>query len=409
MPNGTVDLQNLDFFESASRRMAASGLRQSNERAVLNALALAPGASGAHLARITGLGAQTISRILLVLETEQLIVRGEPLRGLCGQPAIPIYINPRGGYSIGCEIGWRHLSVVLCDLGGKRLGDYRRDYPFPDPASIIAEVASLVRLMLNLVPESERGRVGSLGVAMPSDFGRNLSMVGADQSLAEEWQNLNVQSELEAATKLPVFVMNDGNAACWAELVLRPRPRPDNFAYLFLGTFVGGGLVAEGRLWEGPKGNSANLGSILVSDGRGGRQIGHLVASLYALEQMLVTNGVAVPRRDPREWVWEELGPLAELWLNNTANALAEIILNTAAVSEINMAILNGTLPPGILNRLVSMTEERLKLLDSLTHDSPLIVQGTIDSMAAAVGAAYRPLYRQFFARDVENLQTGAA
>ena len=397
-------MQETDFFENAARRMAASGLRQNNERAVLNALALNPGVPGVQLARITGLGAQTISRILQVLESENLISRGEPLRGQRGQPAIPIAINPGGAYSIGCEIGWRHVSVVLCNLAGHRLGEYRRDYPYPDPASIIAEVTSLVRLMTNMVPEAQRDRIGSLGVAMPSSLPRNLTLLGADQSVANEWTKVEVQSELERSTGLPVHVMNDGNAACWAELVLRPRPRPDNFAYLFIGTFIGGGVVAEGRLWEGATGNSANLGSILVSDGNGGRQHGHLVASLHAMEQHLIAGGQAVPRRDPRSWEWGELGPVAERWLEQAGTALAEIIANTAAVSEINLAIVDGALPPGILERLIALASAELETLGSLTNEPPLVSQGHVGSFASPIGAAFRPLYRQFFAREAEHM-----
>lgn len=409
MPIGMSAVPNSDFFENAARRMAASGLRQNNERAVLNALALSPGVSGAQLARITGLGAQTVSRILLVLENEHLVTRGEPLRGQRGQPATPIAINPGGAYAIGCEIGWRHLSVVLCNLAGHRLGEYRRDYPYPDPASIIAEVASLVRLMANLVPEAERHRIGSLGVAMPSSFSRNLTLLGADQSVADDWTKVDVQSDLERSTGLPVHIMNDGNAACWAELVLRPRPRPDNFAYIFVGTFIGGGIVAEGRLWEGATGNSANLGSVLVSDGSGNRQFGHLVASLHALEQRLLTDGHEAPRRDPRSWSWQELGPVAEQWMDGAARALAEIIANTAAVSDINLAIIDGTLPEGILERLIDLTKKELVSLGSLTSDLPQVAQGHVGNFAAPIGAAFRPLYRQYFARETEHLQAEIA
>lgn len=385
--------------------MAASGLRQSNERAVLNALALHAGAPAVHLARVTGLGPQSISRILTALESENLIFRGEPLRGQRGQPAIPIHINPRGAYSVGCEIGWRHLSVVLSNLVGERLGEYRRDYPFPDPTSIITEVAGLVRLMTNLVPDTERHRIGSLGLAMPSGLWRNLQLLGADDATAREWPGLDVRERLKDATGLSTSVMNDGNAGCWAELVLRPRPRPDNFAYIFVGTFIGGGIVAEGRLWEGATGNSANLGSILVSDGSGGRQYGHLVSSIYALEQQLAAKGQSLPRRDPKNWNWDELGPPAEDWLIGASVGLAEMIANTAAVSEINLAVVDGVLPDVVLERLIEIARDKIQGLGHLTDDPPVIARGHVGRFAAAMGAAFRPLYRQYFARDVEHLQ----
>ncbi|KKB07034.1 hypothetical protein VE26_16750, partial [Devosia chinhatensis] len=60
--------------------------------------------------------------------------------------------------------------------------------------------------------------------------------------------------------------------------------RPSNSAYRCCGSFVGAGLVAEGRLWQGPTGNSASLGSMLVTDEHGQNQFVHLIAALYALE-----------------------------------------------------------------------------------------------------------------------------
>lgn len=390
----------VDFFESAARKMATSRLRQSNERAVLTALAIQPGAPAATLARITGLRPNSIARILVDLERDKLIARGEPLRGMRGQPATPIGINPGGAYSVGCEIGWRHLTVVLCNLTGQRLGEYRRDFPYPDPYSLVAEVTSLVSLMLNLIPDTERDRVASLGVAMPSGLARNISLVGADQNTAADWGSLDIAAQLQNATGLPTFLMNDGNAACWAELVLRPRPRPDNFAYISIGTFVSGGVVAEGRLWEGATGRAANLGSIMVSDGDGGRQFGHLVCSLYALEQSLGRAGMTAPKRDPRTWIWDEFGAVGERWLANSAAALAEIISSTAAVSEIRLAVIDGTLPEPVLQRLVDETRLSLTALPILTDDHPDVQQGAVGNLAAATGAAFRPLYRQFFARD---------
>ena len=121
-----------DHFEPGSKRMSGSGIRINNERAVLTAAAVTPGSSSAEIARETGLGPQTVSRILSDLETQGLVMRGDVRRGQRGQPATPIYLDPNGVYTIGCEIGWRHIEVILRNLGGEILGHHRRDYPFPD-------------------------------------------------------------------------------------------------------------------------------------------------------------------------------------------------------------------------------------------------------------------------------------
>ena len=81
-------------------------MRLANERAVLTLIAGVPGVSNADIARRSGLGPQTTARILTDLESRDLIIRGEVLRGRRGQPATPYRLNPQGGYSpYGMHVG----------------------------------------------------------------------------------------------------------------------------------------------------------------------------------------------------------------------------------------------------------------------------------------------------------------
>lgn len=68
------------------RGSSQGGLRQYNERVVLQAIRLHGALPGAEIARLTQLTAQTISLITKRLEADGLLVRGEPKRGKVGQP-----------------------------------------------------------------------------------------------------------------------------------------------------------------------------------------------------------------------------------------------------------------------------------------------------------------------------------
>ena len=63
-------------------------------------------------------------------------------------------------------------------------------------------------------------------------------------------------------TGLPVEFAKDTTAACAAELVMGQGRGIHNFLYLFVGTFIGGGLVIDGRLHGGPHDNAGAVGSI---------------------------------------------------------------------------------------------------------------------------------------------------
>jgi len=111
---------NIDAFEPIARGVAQAGVRIANERAVLTLIAGLPGSSNADIARRSGLGPQTTARILADFEARGLVERGQVLRGRRGQPATPYRLNPDGAFSIGVEIGWSHLEILLFSMGGRQ-------------------------------------------------------------------------------------------------------------------------------------------------------------------------------------------------------------------------------------------------------------------------------------------------
>src|SRR6218665_2012319 len=108
-----------DAFDGGGRGLQHQGLRRANERAVLSVVGFNPGVSNADIARLSGLAPQTVSAILAEIDRAGLITRGEVLRGRRGQPATPIFLKADGAFSIGVEIGWRHLDVLLLNLNAE--------------------------------------------------------------------------------------------------------------------------------------------------------------------------------------------------------------------------------------------------------------------------------------------------
>ena len=393
-----------DFFDAAGLGMQTSDVRQANLRAILTLVSLTPGLSAADLSRRSKLAPQTVSLLLDDLEKGRLLRQGEPLRGRRGQPAKPYFINPSGAYTIGVEIGWRHIEAVMVDIGGEVLAQYRRDYSFPDSRTIFTELGSVSRQFVARLPEAERRKLVALGIAAPTGIGRNVGLLNADPELGLRWQQIDIQEEAEKATGLRVSVYNDGNAACWAELSAFPAPRPGSFAYLLVGTFIGAGIVAENTLWEGPTGNSANIGSMLITDRHGDHNFVHLLASISALEQRLAGDGIEVPPTTPLFWPWADWEPHVSEWIADASWALAKAVLNTAAVIEFRTAVIDGVMPPEVLDRLLAAIRDNIAHLPTLTFDAPKIVRGHLGGLAPATGAAYLPLYKRFYSRDLSHM-----
>lgn len=390
-----------DAFDAGGRGLQHQGLRKANERAVLTVIGFNPGVSNADISRQSGLAPQTVSAILADLDGAGLIMRGEVLRGRRGQPATPIFLHPEGAYAIGVEIGWRHLEVLLVNFNGQVLARERRDHDYPDGATLPDTIAGVMERLVVPLTQAQRGRLANLGVALPTNMADNIGLVGAPEAQRTIWQRLDLAAELRRRTGLEVNLFNDGNAACWAELTAFPRPRPTDFIYFLISQYIAAGIVGQGMLWEGPSGNSANLGSMLVSDGQGRPQAAHFIASVAALRARLTAAGFHLAGADPAGWDWEGFGAVLEHWLTDSARALAKVVFNTATVIETRLVVLDSILPPAIVTRLVERLEGELRLLPVAPYVPPQVLPGHRGALAPAVGAAELTLYRRYFSRQL--------
>ena len=107
----------------------------------------------------------------------------------------------------------------------------------------------------------------------------------------EAWRDFGLRAEVAALFDFPVFLQNDATCACGAELVFGSRDTPPDFLYFYMGYFVGGGVVLNGRLFTGSTGNAGALGPMPVPGPDGETRQLIDVASLAGLERMLSDAG----------------------------------------------------------------------------------------------------------------------
>jgi len=115
--------------------------------------------------------------------------------------------------------------------------------------------------------------------------------------------------------------MNDATAACVAELVFGKGAEFQSYLYFFVGTFIGGGVVLDGRLYSGQFGNAGAVGSLPIRGPEGDSNSVQLLAkaSAITLEEALAKVGLTPEdiKNDPME------NSAAEVWLRQAAQALA--------------------------------------------------------------------------------------
>jgi glucokinase len=168
-----------------------------------------------------------------------------------------------GAPAIGVDIGGTKIEVALVDADGAVLAA-RRTATAPERgvAAVVADVAALAREALGeglggacAVGASVAGQVDAAGV-----------VVGAPNL---GWTHAPLGAHLAAALALPVRVVNDVRAATIAEWRFGAGRGCDDVAVLFLGTGIGGGVVAGGRVVAGVGGFAGEMGhATVVAGGR---------------------------------------------------------------------------------------------------------------------------------------------
>ena len=391
------DLVTRGIMPDSQRFMGSnqSGLRAQNERLVLTLVRRHKALPKAEIARISGLSAQTVSVIMRRLEEEGLLVRDEPVRGKVGQPSVPMRLAPDGAHFLGLKIGRRSSELIRCDFLGEVKDRQSLTYPCPTPDGIRAFATTAIDSALDKLAPSQRKRIAGMGIAMPFFMWNWAKSLGVAEDAMAGWIDADIRSELDARYDFPVLLENDASAACGAELVFGPADGPREFLYFYVGFFIGGGLVLNGRLFSG-NGNAGALGPLPVIDEHG-RPIQLIdVASRSVLERDMRAAG------QPTEalWLstndWNEDHRTLSRWIDRAAAGLAHAIVSTCALIDFRAVKIDGWIPASLRDDLVVAVHRSLDKLDLTGIIRPEVMPGTVGPDARALGAACLPLSSRF-------------
>jgi glucokinase len=164
--------------------------------------------------------------------------------------------------TIGVDVGGTKVAAGVVDEHGNILEKVRRPTPSTNPketAEVIAEVVDLLK--------SKFDDVVAVGLGAAGFVDETRSTVLFAPNLA--WRDEPIKEKVESRVGLPVVVENDGNAMAWGEARFGAGRGQEFFVCVTLGTGIGGGIIAEGKLYRGRFGIGAEFGHVrVVPDGR---------------------------------------------------------------------------------------------------------------------------------------------
>jgi len=384
------------------RGSSQGGLRQYNERVVLQAIRLHGALPGAEIARLTHLTAQTISLITKRLLDDGLLLKGEPVRGKVGQPSVPLTLNPDGAYAIGVKIGRRSVDVLLVDFVGAVRYRWSLDYRYPNPDVLLAEIGRRLADLKQVLSPAQYERVQGVGIAAPFSLGGWRTLLDMPPEVAARWPGTDLTQEVARLTGWPVTLLKDTAAACLAELVAGRGRSVESFLYVFIDTFIGGGLVLDSHLYAGLHGNAGAIGSLPLglagAPHAGGRAPAQLlsIASLLHLEQGFAAAGLDPSAAADARALQPPWRPHTEQWLRQAGGAIALAINSMACLLDLEQVILDGSFQTELRDALLAATDRALDAYDWEGVTRPQLLPGSIGSDARAIGGALLPLYASF-------------
>ncbi len=218
------------------------------------------------------------------------------------------------GYVIGVEISGSgsRQSVALADLDGNILYKARR------PLEYVPDTQTVLRLldeMLAEVTAPERlrdGRILRAGVAVGGLVDSSQGVVRTMHH-AQGWNNFPLQDYLVEKLDVPCIIDNNANAAALAEVesgAASPSGEEGGHKkaervvlYIGLGRGIGGGLVANGKIYHGTTCTAGEIGHMQVKE-HGPKcscgAYGHLeaIASAQAISRTMIGLSVEYPETE---------------------------------------------------------------------------------------------------------------
>lgn len=384
------------LVRSISAGLSQRGVRDHNERLLLSLVQRHGSVPASDLSKRAGLSPPTVSSIVRRLEAEGLLERGAPVRGKVGKPSIPMHLAADGAFSFGLKIGRRSAELVLIDFGGASRHERQLTYEAPAPEEIFTFVQGGVRDITQNLTAQQADRICGLGVAAPFEMWNWPDDRRTGDTAFAAWRDVDLRGALSALTGQPVSLMNDATAACQAEHTYGRGKEFRDYAYFFVGAFIGGGVALNNAVYEGRQGNAGALGS-LRSIGPNGESMQLVdMASIHQLELRLREVDLD-PRRlwtDPDSW--HALSRYVDPWIGQTAQELAKAALSTCSVIDFEAILIDGAFPDTVRTELVSRVRRYVTTQDTRGLIPPRIEAGSIGRKARAIGAATRPIGAQF-------------
>ncbi|WP_145535259.1 N-acetylmannosamine kinase [Yersinia thracica] len=253
------------------------------------------------------------------------------------------------GKVLALDIGGTKIAAAVVTESGMLVGRQQIATPHGGAAQLAIALETLItpyRHLVDFIAVASTGiiRGGGLTALNPVNLG----------GLAD----FPLQDCIQSIADLPCVLLNDGQAAAWAEYQAL-SDNYDNMMFVTVSTGVGGGIVLDKKLLVGHHGLAGHIGHTLADPhgllcGCGRRGCVESVASGTAIGAE--TLGWKQPLSAAKVFELAQLGNVqAENIINRSATAIAQMLADMKMALDLEIVILGGSvgLAAGYLERVI--------------------------------------------------------
>ncbi len=171
----------------------------------------------------------------------------------------------RQQFVIGIDVGGTKIAAAIADTKGQIIS--RNITPTQAKKGSIA-VCNKINLCINHLLEDtgiKLNRVKNITLGIPGQIDKKSGLILNAPNI-KGWENFDLVQELrKTLTDTPIILENDANCATMAENVFGAGKSYKNMIFLTISTGIGGGIVLDGKLYNGEHNIAGEIGHMILN------------------------------------------------------------------------------------------------------------------------------------------------
>jgi glucokinase-like ROK family protein len=250
--------------DSSLPRGHATYINKLNKIKVLDLIRKRRAISRAEIAKVTGLSAPTVTRVVdSLINEEKLVVEGEIGDSTGGRRPILVEFNGEGKFLVGIDLGTTYIRAVLANLNAEFLSEIQVPTEVESGFDgVMNKVGDLVNELINR-RASDKERIAGIGMAVAGLINKKKNIVEFSPDFG--WHNADINKTLGGHFDLPLIFDNVTRVMALGELWYGIGKKYSDFICVNIGYGIGSGIIVNGRALLGSTGMAGEFGHLTLN------------------------------------------------------------------------------------------------------------------------------------------------